>query len=336
MHLTRLFSVVLTVGVAGTATAQFPRPPRPVNVGWRDTVTHTPGFVTVARGVRIHYLDFGGTGTPLVLLAGIGNNAHAYDDFARYFTDKFHVISISRRGFGESSHPDTGYDLVTLTHDIKTVMDSLHFTRVYLAGHSFAGQEMTHFVRAYPGRVIKMAYLDGAYDSIDADSASAALTGSPPSQWPVKDPLTSKDTLTAKAYVDYVHRTRGVNIPEGDIRIRMSYDGIVEEEAPPYRAIAEGTSERQDWPSLPVPALAVFAFTDSASQTEPWMRSQTQYTKIMQAAFDRAQPYYRFLVADFLRAPKSKAVVIHGGHHWVFVSHRDQVVKAVRDWLLSG
>ncbi len=328
-------AALLSIALVASASAQFPKPPRPVNIGWHDTVSHKAGFITVARGVRIHYLDFGGTGEPLVLLAGIGNNAHAYDDFARFFTDRFHVISISRRGFGESSHPDSGYDLGTLTHDIKTVMDSLKFTRVYLVGHSFAGQEMTHFVRAYPGRVIKMVYLDGAYDGESADSAQSALPGTPPSLWPTKDPLTSKDTLTAKAYVDYVHRTRGVNIPETDIRIRMSYDGIVEEEAPPYMAIAASDRERQNWPTLPVPALAVFAFTDSASQTEPWMRDQKQYTRIMQAAFDRAQPYYKFLVSDFLRAPNSKALVIHGGHHWVFVSHRDQVVKAVREFLLA-
>ena len=75
---------------------------------WVDTAHHKPGFVTVAPGVRLHYLDFGGTGQPLVLLAGLGNTAHAYDDFAPALTDRFHVIALTRRGFGESSHPDSG------------------------------------------------------------------------------------------------------------------------------------------------------------------------------------------------------------------------------------
>jgi pimeloyl-ACP methyl ester carboxylesterase len=39
-----------------------------------------------------------------------------------------------------------------------------------MAGHSFAGQEMTRFVRTYPGRVIKLVYLDG-WDSNDAANA---------------------------------------------------------------------------------------------------------------------------------------------------------------------
>ena len=58
------------------------------------------------RGVRLHYLDFGGTGANrVVLLAGLGNTAHAFDDFAPALTDRFHVIALTRRGFGESSHP---------------------------------------------------------------------------------------------------------------------------------------------------------------------------------------------------------------------------------------
>jgi non-heme chloroperoxidase len=333
----RLLLLAILAGAipASGALAQHPKPPRPVNVGWRDTVKHTPGFVNVGGGVRIHYLDYGGTGEPLVLLAGIGNNAHAYDHFARLFTDRFHVYSITRRGFGESTHPLTGYDLDRLTKDIKAVMDTLKLGNVYMAGHSFAGSELTHFVRAYPKKVVKMVYLDGAFDGVAYDSVAALLPGDPPLVWPSKDALRPQDTLTAKAYVDYVHRTRGVNIPEEDIRVRMSYDGIIEEIADPYIAISSSGGERPNWPTLPVPALAIFARYDSLSQTEPWMRQQRQYNAIVTRAFTRARPAYDFLVKDFLRAPNSKALVIPGGHHWIFVSHREQCAKAMRDFFLA-
>ena len=69
-------------------------------------------MVRVAPGVRLHYLDFGGpAGAPTILfLAGLGNTAHSFDDFAPRFTDKFHVVALTRRGFGESDHPESGYD----------------------------------------------------------------------------------------------------------------------------------------------------------------------------------------------------------------------------------
>jgi pimeloyl-ACP methyl ester carboxylesterase len=204
-----------------------------------------------------------------------------------------------------------------------------------MAGHSFAGQEMTRFVRTYPGRVIKLVYLDGAFDGIAYDSVLAKLPPPPVAEYPVKQPLTDADTLTADAYVKYVHRTRGVKIPEGDIRVRMSHDGIIEEIAPPYQAIAAEGGDAPNWSTLPVPALAIFAFTDSVSQAEPWIREQPRYARAVQAAYNRSQPLNEILVRSFLRAPGSKALVIRGGHHWVFVSHREEVVRAMRDWLLA-
>src|ERR1041384_3400676 len=135
----------------------------PRDDGWIDSTKHRAGFITVQRGVRLHYLDFGGSGPPLLLLPGIGNTAHAYDDFAPALTDRFHVYAMTRRGFGESSHPPRGYDMDRLVSDIRAVMDSLKLSRVDLVGHSFAGQEMTKFVRENPGRVRRMVDLDGAF-----------------------------------------------------------------------------------------------------------------------------------------------------------------------------
>src|ERR1044072_981257 len=39
------------------------------------------GMVEVGGGVRLHYLDFGGRGDPVILLAGLGNTAWIYEAF---------------------------------------------------------------------------------------------------------------------------------------------------------------------------------------------------------------------------------------------------------------
>src|SRR5690242_17473939 len=49
---------------------------------WRDPSSHTVRLVTVERGVRLEVLDWGGSGKPVVLLAGGGNTAHVFDEFA--------------------------------------------------------------------------------------------------------------------------------------------------------------------------------------------------------------------------------------------------------------
>ena len=39
---------------------------------WEDRSPHASHFVTV-NGVRLHYLDWGGSGEPLVLIHGLGD-----------------------------------------------------------------------------------------------------------------------------------------------------------------------------------------------------------------------------------------------------------------------
>ena len=78
-----------------------------------DHTPHKVRFVKVAPGVELEVLDWGGTGKAMVLLTGLGDNAHVYDQFAFQFTDYFHVIGITRRGFLPSSQPRNGYDVPT-------------------------------------------------------------------------------------------------------------------------------------------------------------------------------------------------------------------------------
>jgi len=47
-----------------------------------DPSPHTIRYVTVDKDANLEVLDWGGTGRPVVLLTGLGSNAHAYDQFA--------------------------------------------------------------------------------------------------------------------------------------------------------------------------------------------------------------------------------------------------------------
>lgn len=132
-----------------------------------DQSPHKSDFVSV-NGINLHYLDWGGNGDVLLFLAGMGCNAHNFDEFAAHFADKFHVMALTRRGHGESDHPETGYDIETLTEDILQFMDTLKIEKVILAGHSMAGIELSHFAALYPERVLKLIFLDAAHDRSSA------------------------------------------------------------------------------------------------------------------------------------------------------------------------
>ena len=153
----------------------------------KDESPHTEHFVQ-ANGVRLHYLDWGGQGEPLVLLTGYGATAHVFDRLATRFTKTFRVIAFTRRGREPSERSSSGYDLRTLTSDLRALLDALKFRRVHLVGHSLAGAEMTEFATLDPERVISLVYLDAA---LDAAIAEALMKESPvaPSQPPPGSPF---------------------------------------------------------------------------------------------------------------------------------------------------
>src|SRR5215469_8809525 len=106
--LSRLFILILITAMAACAQS---------SPDWHDPSPHKVQFATVEEGVRLEVLDWGGSGSNVVLLAGSGNTAHVFDGFAEKLTSFCHVYGITRRGFGASSHPDTGYAEARLAQD---------------------------------------------------------------------------------------------------------------------------------------------------------------------------------------------------------------------------
>src|SRR6266513_6441325 len=100
---------------------------------WQDPSKHQVRFVTVQEGVRLEVLDWGGSGRAVVLLAGSGSTAHVFDDFAPRLTGCCHVYGITRRGYGASSQPASGYDDQRLADDVLQVLNSLKIDRPVLA-----------------------------------------------------------------------------------------------------------------------------------------------------------------------------------------------------------
>jgi non-heme chloroperoxidase len=130
---------------------------------WRDPSSHQTRLVTVDDGVDLEVLDWGGNGQPIVLLAGLGNTAHVFDDIAPKLARAGHVYGITRRGYGGSSRPQAGYDVERLGLDLLAVLDRLNLSKTVLVGHSIGGQELSYLGSKHPDRVAGLIYLDAAY-----------------------------------------------------------------------------------------------------------------------------------------------------------------------------
>lgn len=132
----------------------------------RDRTAHAVRFVDVAQDVKLEVVDWGGTGRPVILLAGGNNHAHGFDKFAPKLTGAYRVYGITRRGSGVSSAPPptrANYDADRLGDDVVAVIDGLGIDKPILIGHSLAGQELSSVGSRHPNKVAGLIYLDAGY-----------------------------------------------------------------------------------------------------------------------------------------------------------------------------
>lgn len=131
-----------------------------------DPSPHNVQFATVDNGVQLEVLDWGGNGRPLVFLSGLGETAHAFDNFAPKFTATHHVYGVTRRGFGASSKPDpigANYTADRLGDDLLAVIDTLKLDKPILVGWSLGGEELSSVASRHPEKTSGLIYLDAAY-----------------------------------------------------------------------------------------------------------------------------------------------------------------------------
>src|SRR5262245_47620445 len=194
---------ILLVALVVPLRAQLP-------AAWKAPAPHVSRLIPVGQDVRLEVLDWGGAGRPLVLLAGGGDTAHVFDEFAPKLTSDFHVYGITRRGFGESGFAPVTSGADTFGDDVLAVLAALELERPILAGHSIAGQELSSIGTRFPNRVAALVYLDAAYPyAFDNgkvptfEEISAAMgSGGPP-------PPTEADLATFDGLRQYYVRVLG-------------------------------------------------------------------------------------------------------------------------------
>ncbi|MBM0274685.1 alpha/beta fold hydrolase [Micromonospora tarensis] len=149
------------------------------------------GFFTVA-GRRLSYLDFGGSGAPLLALHGHYNEASAFAPLAAALAPRWRVIALDQRGHGASDRPES-YERDDYVADVAAFHRHLGFGSVPMLGHSLGGVNAYQYASRHPGRLTALIVEDiGAV--VDCDSS---FTTSLPRHAPSRDALASALDATA-------------------------------------------------------------------------------------------------------------------------------------------
>ena len=294
-----------------------------------DPSLHASDYVDV-DGVRLHYLDWGGEGDVMLFLTGAGNTAHVFDDFAPCFLSDYRVLALTRRGFGESGWPDSGYDRTTLANDILGLLDTLDIERVTLVGHSLAGEEMTRFGGLYPGRTAALVYLDAAYDRV-APFANPS-PGIPP---PPPGPADSASIDAMHAYLTYLFR---VPLPRAEVSAMFttSPDGKITGRTVGDAARVQIPQNREspNYRLINSPALAIYKASNDPTRELPWADS-TVWAEVRQWQDQHVRPEFARQIADFARIDDSCVIQLQG-YHYIFISNRDEVFDLMQRFLGRG
>jgi len=316
-----------------------------LQVAATDTSPHTRRMVSVMPGVSLEVLDWGGRGPPVVLLTGAGNTAHVFDDLAPRLARDFHVIGITRRGYGRSSVTPLGLTIDRLAEDVAAVIDSLHLDHPVLVGHSLGTMELVVLGTKYGTRLRGLVFLDGPYDEgypdiLAVGVAFGSLPGPPP--------LTASDRASYAALQASDRQVDGYLTPIGEYEARYfpQPDGLLR------RRATGGINVDSIWATIhfplelqriPVRSLAIYSLWEAPVEQMVAYFAQLDSTGQVAAravharlAPNGSDEVRRRQIERFRREmPHGEAAGISGAAHYAFLSHPDEVYQRIRRFLLT-
>ena len=297
-------------------------------------------MIEVAPGVSLEVIDWGGSGPPLIFLAGLGNTAHVFDNFAPKFVPKYHAYGITRRGFGASSTPapdDANYTADQLGDDVRKVMHVLGLKKPVLIGHSIGGEELSSIGTRFPDEVAGLIYLDAGYfyalyspesfdrelDAKDLRSALntylAAESGSDLKSIIDSTANVLSDIRLVQKHLETFHRQLTLLPPPPN-------SGPIPEAPFAPSAIIRG---EQKYTNIQVPILAIFA----SPHANPSLAQMPEDKRKESIALDQQETAAQ--AKAFAQLKSAKVVLLPNANHFVFFSNEPEVEKDIHDFLAA-
>ena len=123
------------------------------------------------NGVSLRVLEWTPThddGRPaIVLVHGLASNALLWQGAAIEFVQRgYRVVAIDQRGHGQSTKPDDGYDMSTVTRDLASLLDVLAdrgFDRPIVAGQSWGGNVVVELAHKFATLTRGVVAVDGGF-----------------------------------------------------------------------------------------------------------------------------------------------------------------------------
>lgn len=125
------------------------------NSGWYHRFVET-------NHVRLHCV-MQGEGDLVVLLHGFPEFWYSWRYQIPVLARHFKVVVPDLRGYNDSDKPEHGYDLNTLSADIRGLIESLGYARAHVVGHDWGGVIAWHLAQRFPHYLNRLAILNAPH-----------------------------------------------------------------------------------------------------------------------------------------------------------------------------
>jgi non-heme chloroperoxidase len=133
------------------------------------------GDVTLANGVRLHYVEQGGRrGPAIVLLHGYSDSSLSFSRVMPLMPAEWRVVAPDLRGHGDSDRPAGGYRMTDFADDVIQLMEALNIPSAVVVGHSMGSFVAQALIERAPQRVAGLVLLGSA--PVPTNTTIEALT----------------------------------------------------------------------------------------------------------------------------------------------------------------
>ncbi|MBD1861981.1 MULTISPECIES: alpha/beta fold hydrolase [Trichocoleus] len=123
--------------------------------GWHHQFVET-------NHIRLHCVTQG-EGDLVVLLHGFPEFWYSWRYQIPVLARHFKVVVPDLRGYNDSDKPEHGYDLDTLSADIRGLIENLGYTRAHIVGHDWGGVIAWHLAQRFPHYLDRLAILNAPH-----------------------------------------------------------------------------------------------------------------------------------------------------------------------------
>ena len=323
--------------------SMFSESPSRVETLATTTTRNISHMAEVRDDVHLHYLDWGGRGPTVLLLAGLGDTAYIFAEAAPTLTTSYRVLALTRRGYGQSDVTQRGYGIQDRIEDIRAFCDKLQLSKIILVGHSAAGDELTAFAQKYPDRLLGLLYLDAAYDRSDPATPKPHMDAWQNVLAQMYGGLSEDQTYASRdarrrALQNLFHANYGVRWNEAlesnfIETTTKNADGSLSPRTPGWvpDSIRQGVpTTRLEIPYRSIPTLLVFA--RGRLENQQFRIPDTQALAVIEKDEDDYEAYFEAYVRQLrLKEPGPRIEILPKDRHYFFLHDPESLGRLLHD-----